>query len=77
MEQIKEDYLKMEARRNEALVLYETEREYNKSLMNIIRVLRVEKESLIESLMNLQNKYGVGANQEIKELIDDKRTDPC
>tara|TARA_R110002020_G_scaffold364_5_gene1888 strand:+ start:11076 stop:11279 length:204 start_codon:yes stop_codon:yes gene_type:complete len=65
----------MEARRSEALNLYKEERELNKSLMYIIATLRKEKEALIESLLNIQNKYGVGANQEIKELIDDKRID--
>ena len=57
MQQLKEDYLKMEARRNSATEdlakvesLYRAERARNSELMLTIKVLREEKESLTTAL---------------------------
>ena len=63
MQQLKEDYLKMEARRNSAITelskveeLYKAERARNSELMATIKLLREEKESLTTALQNCLNR---------------------
>jgi len=77
MDQLREDYFKMEARRNSAELYLKTEREKNKEFMATIKILREEKEALVALLCHIQQKYGVGANTQISEVIDDSRVSTC
>ena len=71
--QLKEDYLKIEARRNSLQELYDNERAINISLMTSIKVLRTEKEALVEILIEIQKKYGVAANKDISDFLNPTR----
>tara|TARA_R110000751_G_scaffold273348_1_gene374080 strand:- start:309 stop:575 length:267 start_codon:yes stop_codon:yes gene_type:complete len=67
--QLMSDYLKMEARRNSAELYLTTERDKSKELMATIKMLREEKEALVLVLVGLQQKYGIGANPDVVNIL--------
>ena len=68
-EQLMEDYKKMKARRNSAEIYLNEERAKSRELMATIKMLREEKEALVLVLVGLQQKYGVGANQDVVNVL--------